>query len=440
MKTKSKNKLSRWILLAGIIIWGAGLASGLIFESCGVRTSGQDNLFGSLKLIFCLFPIPMLLWLCVIQPVIEEFAFRFWGTGKKYAYIISLVGIVFFTATTFMNIMVPLVSACICACIMFSIRNESLKNVLLVCCTSLIFAIVHITGFSHLSWTTVLQLFQILGLAIVSCYLVMNYRFIYGCCLHISNNLVGICLPLMLSPTTATFSDDGYTAEISRVSVFETSGHQVIPFSLEFDPLEIPDTNTNTVSFFGELPEIAYMITSKNWNTIPNTMYVAKADNSSFWSRHKYAVHYGDPINKERESLIRGLLENSTLKTDTTYEFAYIVDICDIGKFNKKDSTNGSEQPLSFLINHLREYYGIPFILENGINESAPIHAGHELFESYKKSRKEMINIIETGDYTTLFDLRMPPEKLFEVMEKEHGLKVTKSTNTKIQMITFHVE
>lgn len=128
------------------------------------------------------------------------------------------------------------------------------------------------------------------------------------------------------------------------------------------------------------------------------------------------------------------------MKTDTTYEFAYIVDICDIGKFNKKDSTNGSEQPLSFLINHLREYYGIPFILENGINESAPIHAGHELFESYKKSRKEMIDLIETGDYTTLFDLRMPPEKLFEVMEKEHGLKVTKSTNTKIQMITFHVE
>lgn len=440
MKTKSKNKLSRWILLGGIIIWVAGLASGLIFESCGIQTSGQDNLFGSLKLIFCLFPIPMLLWLCVVQPVIEEFAFRFWGIGKKYAYIISLIGIVFFTATTFMNITVSIVSSCICAYIMFFIRNESLKNVLLVCCTSLLFAIVHITGFSHLSWTTVLQLFQILGLSMVSCYLVMNYRFIYGCCLHVSNNLVGICLPLILSPTTATFSDDGFTAEISRVSVFETNGHQVTPFSLEFNPLEIHDTNTNTVSFFGELPEIAYMITSKNWDTILNTMYVAKPDNSSFWSRHKYVVHYTNSINKKNESLIRGLLKNSTLRTDTTYEFAYIVDICDIGKFNKKDSINGFEQPLSFLINHLREYYGIPFILEKGINESAPVYAGHELFESCKKSRKEMIDLIGSGDYPTLFDLRMTHGKLFDVMEKEHGLKVTKSMSTKIQVITFHAE
>lgn len=201
-KPKHFDKRFLPMLWIGLVLWLGSMAVTYIMEMTGNAPTGQTTLISMGKTIFQQAPIFILLLLCVVQPVFEEFAFRLWTVGKKWTTIVCLVLMAFFVLSEMkvwgLLFIVAFIVVWLC------VKERYMQLWLNAFVTSLAFSLSHISGFGEFGWGLVFGLTDIFGMALVLCWLAININFWLAPLLHVLNNSLAIILPLVLLPDPVT--------------------------------------------------------------------------------------------------------------------------------------------------------------------------------------------------------------------------------------------
>ena len=433
MCIKGNKREFRWALIVGLVLWFGIMAASLLFGNNG-PSSGQEQLFVAFKkLMDALIPIApvttmvvIYAWMCLIQPIIEEFAFRYWGKGKLYAYIVSsavLANFAFFT----LNIW-SIVFSALCIVLFFVIRDQKRKMQVSIITTSVLFALMHVSGFSTFSWPTLFGLLQILGMALVMCYVVINYRFIYSAVIHVLNNSIALLLPLILMSADENISGNGFEG---RLRMMELNEAKELIYE---DYLE--DTVNGTILFCGELPDIVdgiYYYSEYEVYPDDGEMRFFYPDNTSLWTR--YVLECKTDNSCSANDLVEALLKTGRVKSDTSLVPALEVSIADKDLFYSKTDSSSDWYDLNDYVYNLSLNYKMPLVLAPGADSNALV--GHFLDLDINKgiSWKNMILSPLPG-----LDNETTAEKVIAAMRKDYGLSVTESKTRKIKQVRFYCQ
>lgn len=199
MRFKKYDKRYLPMLWIGLAIWAVGFGSTWLMELAGVKVTSQETLMGMFKSIFQVAPVWVILFGCVLGPVLEEFSFRLWGVGKRWSTIICLVLMAMFTFGEIGFWGILLVVGIVLS--MRLIKDEFKRNWAVTLLSSAAFALCHISGFSGFSLGMVLGLLDIFGMAMVMCWLTLNLSFWFSCLLHVCNNSLAFLVPLVFLGT-----------------------------------------------------------------------------------------------------------------------------------------------------------------------------------------------------------------------------------------------
>lgn len=217
MKFKRFDKRLWPMLWLGLAIWLGSILILVILEQTESAPSGQGVLMDMAKELFQQLPIFSLLLLCLLQPVLEEFAFRLWGVGKLWSTIVSLLLMALFAFSEMGLWAVFFLGGFIF--VWLRDKNELRRKWLLTLISSACFALCHVSGFGELSLGMVLGLTDIFGMAIVMCWLTLNLSIWFSALLHAVNNSLGVILPLFFLPDAAGMELPSAPGSEGRVTI-----------------------------------------------------------------------------------------------------------------------------------------------------------------------------------------------------------------------------
>lgn len=421
--------------------------------------SGQDELMGLMKnLIDRLVPyaptatmVVIFLWLCVLQPVMEEFAFRFWGKGKLYAYIVCAAVMANFVFLTLNVWFIAL--AVLCIVLFFVIRDPHRKQLLSIITTSVLFASMHLSGFSSFSLPSVLGILQIFGMALVMCYVVINYRFIYSVIIHVLNNSIALLLPLLFFGSEA-ISGDNFEGELRNMKLDEAQEQMYESWS----------EDSTTTTFYGELPEIVenvynypypYCYTiSKPSNGELRIFY---PDNTYLWTRYVLNIKT-DVDSMDPDDIVNALIKTGRLKSDTTMVPALEVSIADMALYKSKlsdpsllvfkvrdpfskeslqqDTADYQEDwMLMDFLDYVSACYALPLVVSPNTDPETPAEYEWELDIHKRPSLLRMIY-----DPTASLDTKPTKEDVIKALREQYGLAVKESKTRKIKQVRFYCQ
>jgi len=199
IEQKAKEpKLFKWALWWGIGIVVVCLTILMINgESMGDFSSPIMNAFYSLIYQFGI--LPVILYVGLVGPIMEELVFRLWGNGKLWTGITSIILMSLFTFSVgwWLSLITLVCGAIILIC--FS-EDRKKKLFCLMLLSSALFAVAHAgnyNGESHwlMMFVSVLHKF---GFGLVASYLVINYGLFWSMVFHVLNNSL-ITIPFFLS-------------------------------------------------------------------------------------------------------------------------------------------------------------------------------------------------------------------------------------------------
>ncbi len=342
---KSKHKL---LLYVGLLAYLIGiLFLNYFFKSHGENINFQQPLF---KILQAFPPYIVYVIILVQSSVLEEIAFRGWIMKKKFWKYLSFSLILFFLYMSFDNFILLAFVVPILFVIFFIIKNETLKTILLITFTSLLFGIMHYNNYE--SWARIFAIIQLIGLSLILCYIGMRFGFIYTIIGHFVNNLIALLLITIVFNTnySGKFENTTYSAEITKISnlKFYNQTHWLFPDSIY--------TNGYITQIATELPpfktDIIYKYSIADFNR-----YILSVKNKT-----------GSNINKEQ--LFIDYINNTNLILDTTYTAAYTIKILDSLKLcSYKLSKSYQKTNIQSLTTSIRSIYELPIVLErNYIN------------------------------------------------------------------------
>ena len=265
MKTKRFDKRFLPMLWIGLVIWLGSMLVSAVMEWTGNTPAGQETVFALGKMMFRRLPVLTLLLFCVIQPIIEEFSFRLWGEGKKWATIVCLVLMACFTVSEIGLWGLLFVAAMAVA--WFGISDRFIQMWVCALISSLGFTLCHISGFGAFSVGMVLGLTDIFGFALVLSWLAINISIWLAALLHVLNNTLAIMIPLLFLNDPLTLpcytmqggvKAQDYTLTIEPLKPFADNS------SLIANADRLYDLDSTTTSFYivGEPAQIASHLAS----------------------------------------------------------------------------------------------------------------------------------------------------------------------------------
>lgn len=205
-------KLRTYILLFGILLIVGSMPLQLIY-------GGNEDLMQSPIDVFMKgmsLPI-IILMICVLAPITEELAFRYWAAGSKRAKIVSVVGVFFMTGMVF-GYVISIPATIIFAVMSFLMKNKNAQLISLTVFTSVLFGMLHIDNYNNNNF-----LFPVIyctGLGLIAVYCVLRWNIWVAIAFHCVNNLLVLVLSqqMLLGKTdTEIITSDNFDMEISRV-------------------------------------------------------------------------------------------------------------------------------------------------------------------------------------------------------------------------------
>ena len=457
MCIKGKKREFRWALFTGLALWFGLMAATLLLGTSDSPKSGQDELMGLMKnLIDRLVSyaptatmVVIFLWLCVLQPVMEEFAFRFWGKGKLYAYIVCAAAMANFVLLM-LNVWF-IAFAALCIVLFFVIRDQHRKRQVSIITTSVLFAAMHLSGYSTFSIASVIGILQIFGMALVMCYVVINYRFIYSVAIHVLNNSLALLLPLFFMGTEA-ISGDNFEGELRNMKFDEA---QELMYQDWVD-------DSTTTTFCGELPEIVenvynypypYCYTiSKPSN---GELLIFYPDNTYLWTRYVLDIKM-DTGSADPDDIVKALIKTGRLKSDTTMVPALEVSIADMALYKSNYSEYEFEEvdPFSLepmqqdtadnyyswtleeFLDYVSACYALPLVVAPGTDPETYAEYDWEL-NIHKNKSQSLLRMVY--DPTASLDIKPTKEDVIKALREKYGLAVKESKTKKIRQVEFYV-
>lgn len=454
MSCKGKKREFRWALFTGLALWIGIMVGCWLFGTSDSVRSGQDELMGTLKrLIDSLVPyfpvatmVIVFLWIGVLQPVMEEFAFRYWGKGKLYAYIVCAAFMANFVYLT-LNIWFITLAA-LCIVLFFVVRDQHRKRQVSIITTSVLFASMHLSGYSSFSIASVLGILQIFGMALVMCYVVINHRFIYSIVIHVLNNSFALLLPLFFMGSEAV-SGDNFKGELRYMKLYEAAELMYEDWS----------EDSTTTTFYGELPEIVNNIYNCSYSyTRPSDgeLQIFYADNSYLWTRCVLDIQV-DTGTCDPDDIVNALIKTGRLKSDTTIVPVLEVSIADKALYKSKlsdpsllDFKKGDpfsvvslqqdtadyqdDWTLEDFLDYVSACYALPLVVSPNTDAETPAEYDWELNIHKRPSLLRMIY-----DPTATVDTKPTKKDVIKALRKQYGLSVKESKTQKIRQVEFFV-
>lgn len=274
-RLKKYDKRFLPMLWIGIVIWTLSAIASYLMAG-NASESSQTSLMEIAKAAYQQLPIFTLILLCVLGPVLEEFSFRLWGIGKTWAVMLCLILMILFCTGELGWWTLLLVGLFLF--FWLTLKNRLVQQWLLAIISSVAFTLCHISGFGTFGVDMIIGLSNIFGLALVLCWLTINFSFFWACLLHTANNAVAIILPLLLTPQPAT-----NTHTTNNGAVITT---QICSAVREAD-MPNDSSNTSTATFFCPAQEPSQLATNLI-NDIRHTLGTENSEPYYCWiSRHE---------------------------------------------------------------------------------------------------------------------------------------------------------
>ena len=323
-----KPKLFRWALW-----WGIGIAVVtliiLIIKGEGLEGFDAPMMNAIYRMVYRFGILPVVLYIGLLGPIIEEFAFRSWGNGKIWTGITSILLMVLFTLSV--GWWLALITLVCGVAILVFFRNDRKKKLFsLMLLSSLLFSTLHAGNYNGEGQGFILfiTLLHHLGFGLVASYLVINYSLFWSMVFHAANNSL-LAIPFFL----------GVNAINNEMKVIENED-----FRLEMRTVLIKDETLNTAkqfqygatgTYFGNVAVFAnqamyFDVIDQGINPNYDTLIMALPDYDAYPCCDFNLSFKREPYNYH--GLLNALQEEGLIEIDTTVMPAYRMHITDTSK------------------------------------------------------------------------------------------------------------
>lgn len=338
---EKKDKFLKIAIYSGIALWIAGVLLSLLF---GKKMLDNETYFEFLD-----FRIPnfiLFIIMITIAPLLEEFVFRVWVFRRKITYIFSAIGIL--TFLYFISESWAITIACGLIFILFEFiikENKTKKRIIFYFIfTSILFALSHLNNVTSY-FAKMVYFIQAFGLGIIFGGIGLKYGFLYSLLGHVFYNLMVIIVLHFSSLNTDTqiWENDIYKAEIKSIGV--------INFENDSDT-----TKDNQTIITNQLPWIAVEFLGFN----NDEYYKAEVKRPLLY---QLKINIKDTSSFKKNQIIKDLINDSLLTTDTTRKECYVISVEDTAKlkYEPQDYYRGT---LQNTLNYIQLKNNIPVKLK----------------------------------------------------------------------------
>lgn len=376
----NKPKLFRWALWWGLGIIVVCLTIIIIKgESLeGFDTPLMDAIY---SMVYRFGILPVVLYIGIIGPVMEEFVFRLWGNGKLWTGITSIILMALFALAVGWWLSLFTI-VCGVSILVYFREDREKKLFSLMLLSSVVFAVAHAGNYNgegqkFILFVSVLEKF---GFGLVASYLVINYNLFWSIVFHVANNSL-LAIPFFI----------GFNSINKEVRVIENED-----FRLEMRTVLVKDNTLNTSkqfqygatgTYFGNVAVFAHQtmyfdVTGQGINPNYDTLIMALPDYEAFPYCDFNLSFKKEPFNYHR--LLNALVAEGLIEIDTTVTQAYRMHITNQSKLVYGQP--GGLMPYNMLIGLIRQDIGLPVFTEIPSDayrgSSTNAYAGNSLYDS----------------------------------------------------------
>ncbi|MBR1835511.1 MAG: hypothetical protein IJ785_08445 [Bacteroidales bacterium] len=177
----------------------------------------------------------------------------------------------------------------------------------------------------------------------------------------------------------------------------------------------------DTLEFYGTLPLTAYNLVIAQ-SSVDSTFDAFCGPTLYVWpSNQEVSQHYRIVIvNKKPDAspdflqVVRGMVDNSPLTSDTSYENMYVLSVKDESQFASMYSNDDHATDVRGFVMSLRGRYSLPVVNDNAVNTDFPL----------------LYRMEETID--------MDLEEYLTLLRDKYGIEVRKQNHARMQVIKFN--
>lgn len=179
------------MLYIGLAVMGVSIFCRTILSTMGVDIQGQDALQDMLAPIYEKSVLLFFLLTCLLIPLLEEFSYRSWTTGKRWMRWTSWAAMTIYMLMTKQWVIAGVFAV---AVLLINLLVKGRKPLMwaLALGTSTAFAMSHLSGFGTLDANTVFSLLQLFGLAMTLSFIGLRFHWLVGVLVHGGVNFLGM--------------------------------------------------------------------------------------------------------------------------------------------------------------------------------------------------------------------------------------------------------
>lgn len=235
-----KPRHFRWALWWGLGVIVVSLVALVVYAIINPAAVSEMNapLMKAIYSMVCRFGVwPVIIYMGLVGPIIEELSFRLWGNGKNWTGIVSVI----LMALWCFNVgwWFALLALCAGIAILIVFNEDRTKRLfVLMLFSSVLFAVAHMGNYDGNWFVVLLGVIHKFGFGLLASYLVVNHNILWSMGLHVINNSI-VVLPLVLTigqtDTFETIENENFSLEIRPVVVHTDSISEENSFFVDTD-------------------------------------------------------------------------------------------------------------------------------------------------------------------------------------------------------------
>lgn len=223
-----KSRRFRWALWWGLGIILTSLVALVVYAIINPSVAEGMNapLMKAVHSMISRFGIwPVIIYMGLVGPIMEEFSFRLWGNGKNWTGVVSVILIALWCFNV--GWWFSLLALCAGVAILMIFKEDRSKRLfVLMLFSSALFAVAHMGNYDGNWFVVLIGVIHKFGFGLLASYLVVNHNILWSMGLHVINNSI-VTIPLVLSIGQTSIIDninnDNFTLEIRSVMAHDDS-------------------------------------------------------------------------------------------------------------------------------------------------------------------------------------------------------------------------
>lgn len=358
-KHSHRSHRFRWALWWGLGIVVACLAIIIVYEQ--INPSAANELSGPLmdmvySMIYQYGIWPIMIYIGLVGPIVEEISFRLWGNAKLWTGITSIIIMALWCLG--IGWWLSLLTVLSGVAILVFFRDDKTKRLFaLMLLSSVMFAVAHLGNYEGNWFLTLVGIVHKLGFGLLASYLVINYNILWSMGLHIINNsIMAILFGISFSQvknSVLTIDNENFHLEVRPVLVRNDNINQMNRFY----------TYSDTSYYFGSTASFAHQaLIYEAWQhgANPNDDTLNLVANFKYPNCSYNLIYKNQPL--DHHGLIVALEKEGLIKIDTTYSSTYEMRIVDTSLLatTRQDSSYVSYKDARIIVRYADE---IPVII-----------------------------------------------------------------------------